>query len=267
MTGTGTQADPYVVSTWGDFVTAIGTNQAYVEFPENIVIDMNNVTPEGISDVVEIKCTQFDAKGGEIKNLFFTTGGRFYTHSDNTWDSTIKNLKLLNMRADDEGFRFFHSGTIQNCIISGSFGGDAMFDLSRNSFTLESCSVNAQLQSGTKFTTSYWGDGRSLTLKNTIVNLSGSVRSDGGTLVLSNSLLQGKIPTTYFYTLYNSLIDCIVPANASISGYSYSGDKGYINSSKFGEGVTTSNKYILVTNEQLQDVNYLFDIGFPIGVD
>lgn len=266
MTGTGTQADPYIVSTWEDFVTAIGTEQAYVEFPENTIIDMNDIIPEGINEMIYIKCTQFDAKGGEIKNLFFTTGGRFLIQNSN-WNTYIKNLKLINMRADNEGFRFFSYGKMQNCIISGSFGGEEMFNISSNRFVLESCSVNAQLQSGTKFTTSTWDDDRSLNVKNSIINLSGSVRSDGGTLVLNNSLLQGKIPTNYFYTFYNSLIDCIVPANTSLGGHGYSGDKGYINSSKFGEGVTTSKQYILVTNEQLQDTNYLFDIGFPIGVD
>lgn len=266
MTGTGTQADPYIVSTWEDFVTAIGTEQAYVEFPENTIIDMNDVIPEGINKMIYIKCTQFDAKGGEIKNLFFTTGGRFLIQHDG-WSTYIKNLKLTNMRADDTGFRFFSYGKMQNCVISGSFGGKDMFDLSSNRFFLESCSINAQLQSGTKFTTSYWNDDRSLNVNNSIINLSGSVRSDGGTLVLSNSLLQGKIPTTYFYTLYNSLIDCIVPANTSLGGYGYTNDKGYINSSKFEEGVTTTSQYIRVTNEQLQDVNYLFDLGFPIGVD
>lgn len=266
MIGTGTQADPYIVSTWEDFVTAIGTEQAYVEFPENTIIDMNDVIPEGINTVINIRCIQFDAKGGEIKNLFFTTGGRFLIQNSN-WNTYIKNLKLINMRADDTGFRFYSYGEMRNCVISGSFGGEDMFDLSSNSFVLESCSVNAQLQSGTKFTTSRWGDERSLNVNNSIINLSGSVRSDGGTLVLNNSILQGKIPTNYFYTLYNSLIDCMVPANTSISGHGASGDKGYINSSKFGEGVTTSNQYILVTNEQLQDTDYLFDIGFPIGVD
>lgn len=266
MTGTGTQADPYIVSTWEDFVTAIGTEQAYVEFPENTIIDMNDVVPEGIGEMIYIKCSQFDAKGGEIKNLFFKTGGRFLVQNSN-WNTYIKNLKLINMRADDTGFRFFSYGEMRNCVISGSFGGEDMFDLSSNRFTLESCSVNAQLQSGTKFTASYWNDDRSLNVKNSIINLSGSVRSDGGTLVLNNSILQGKIPTNYFYTLYNSLIDCVVPANASLSGGGYTNDKGYINSSKFEEGVTTTNQYILVTNEQLQDANYLFDIGFPIGVD
>lgn len=267
MTGTGTQADPYIVSTWEDFVTAIGTEQAYVEFPENTIIDMNDVVPEGIGEMIYIKCTQFDAKGGEIKNLFFTTGGRFLMDTSVSTGTIIKNLKLINMRADDEGFRFFRNGKMQNCIISGSFGGEEMFNLSSNRFVLESCSINAQLQSGTKFTTSQWDDERSLNVNNSIINLSGSVRSDGGTLVLSNSLLQGKIPTTYFYTFYNSLIDCIVPANTSLGGHGYTNDKGYINSSKFEEGVTTTNQYILVTNEQLQDTNYLFDIGFPIGVD
>ncbi len=267
MTGTGTQADPYIVSTWEDFVTAIGTEQAYVEFPENTIINMNDVIPEGIDEMIYIKCTQFDAKGGEIKNLFFTTGGRFIMDTSVNTSTIIKNLKLINMRADDEGFRLFRNGKMQNCIISGSFGGEEMFDLSSNSFVLEGCSVNAQLQNGTKFTASYWNDDRSLNVKNSIINLSGSVRSDGGTLVLNNSILQGKIPTTLFYTFYNSFIDCIVPANTSLSGGGYTNDKGYINSSKFEEGVTTTNQYIRITNEQLQDVNYLFDIGFPIGVD
>lgn len=262
MTGTGTQADPYIVDTWADFVTAVGTAQAYVEFPVNTIIDMNNVQPEGIDSNIVFKCTQFDAKGGEINGLFLRNG---QFRNDNN-SPIIKNLKLTEMRADKGAF-YMDGGKMQNCIIAGSFGGEVMFDTIRGRFTLESCSVNAQLQSGTYFADSYWGDDRSLTIKNSIVNLSGSVRSDGNTLVLNNSTIRGVIPTTYFYELRNSVIDCVVPSDTSLRSAGHSNDYGYINSSKFNEGVTTTNRFTQVSDDQLHDAEYLYSIGFPIGVD
>ena len=262
MTGTGTQADPYIVDTWADFVTAVGTTQAYVEFPVNTIIDMNNVQPEGIDSDIVFKCTQFDAKGGEINGLFLRNGQ--FKNDNNS--PIIKNLKLTEMRADKGAF-YMDGGKMQNCIIAGSFGGEAMFDTVYGSLTLESCSVNAQLQSGTYFANSYYGDNRSLTIKNSIVNLSGSVRSDGGTLVLNNATIKGVIPTNSFNRFGNSVIDCVVPANTSLSGGGYSNDKGYINASKFNEGVTTTSQFNQVSNAQLHDAEYLYSIGFPIGVD
>jgi hypothetical protein len=99
------------------------------------------------------------------------------------------------------------------------------------------------------------------------VSLSGSVRSDGGALVLNNSTIKGVIPTRYFYKFGNSVIDCVVPAETSLTGGGYSNDKGYINASKFNEGVTTTSQFNQVSNDQLHDAEYLYSIGFPIGVD
>lgn len=109
MTGTGTQNDPYIVDNWADFVTAVGTSGAYVEFPKNLVrtadtdVDPNklytdangavqtNVQPAdlanlyentfvldandyeeskyGLSDMIYLQCESFNGYGGYIKNI------------------------------------------------------------------------------------------------------------------------------------------------------------------------------------------------------
>jgi hypothetical protein len=50
MTGSGTQADPYIVDNWADFLTAATiSTDTYTEFAEGTVIDINDVQPEGFS--------------------------------------------------------------------------------------------------------------------------------------------------------------------------------------------------------------------------
>ena len=52
MTGTGTQTDPYMVSDWEEFVTAVGKTDVYVECSKNAVWDMNNIAPDGIKSPI-----------------------------------------------------------------------------------------------------------------------------------------------------------------------------------------------------------------------
>ena len=76
MTGIGTQADPYIVDTWADFVTAVGKSDAYVECAEGAVWDMNDIASEGISAEVNINCKSVEGNGVTVKNLFFKSNGK-----------------------------------------------------------------------------------------------------------------------------------------------------------------------------------------------
>lgn len=104
MTGSGTQADPYIVENWADFVTAAGTSGAYVEFAADTVIDMDNVAPEGIGTQIVFRCTEIDGNGGEIRGLFLINNAYLVFQSY----ITVKSLTISAMRRDGgSGQTFF----------------------------------------------------------------------------------------------------------------------------------------------------------------
>ncbi|NLT08219.1 MAG: hypothetical protein GXY08_01780, partial [Ruminococcus sp.] len=101
MTGTGTQADPYIVDNWPDFVTAVGTYDAYVEFPDGGgVIDMNNVAPTGIPEIT-LACASIKGNDWIIQNLY-CKGHRGLSTAYGKYVSVNK-LHFLNFYFDDNG--------------------------------------------------------------------------------------------------------------------------------------------------------------------
>lgn len=78
MTGTGTQADPYIVDTWADFVTAVGKSDVYVECAEGTVWDMNDIAPDGIKSRINIYAKSINGNGVIIKKLYFTSNASFF---------------------------------------------------------------------------------------------------------------------------------------------------------------------------------------------
>ena len=265
MTGTGTQADPYIVDNWADFLTAAGTSGAYVEFAENTVIDMDTNYSEGISSTITINCASIDGKNSQINNLYLIDNAYLYFAST----CTVKNISLLDMRRDGNSgttFYLYGDAVLSNCIITGTFGGSNMFDApaARN---INCCSITAQLQEGCAFTKgSRYEDTRCLHLNDSILRVSGNPLLTGQyrKFVLDNSMITGKLPTNAFYKITSSIINCDVPDSTSITANS---GKGYINSDLFGTGVTVDSHFVSLTDEQLQDAEYLESIGFPIGVE
>lgn len=262
MTGTGTQADPYIVSTWEDFVTAVNTTDAYVEFVENTVIDMNNVLPTGVNTDITANCTQVDGKGSVIKNLYLTDNAYWNLYKSG---GIMKNLSLVNMRRDGtsgETFSIYGTFTFYNCVITGSFGGEYIFNCGKVIF--QSCSIAMQVQNCIFAHNAYY-DERCPNFVNSFLRVYGDARLTGnvGQICLENSIIFGVLPSTSIYRSTKSIVDCTVPDDTSIR---VNNGSAYINSDKFGTGVTTTN-CVRLTTEQIQSPEYLFSIGFPIGVD
>lgn len=260
MTGTGTQADPYIVDNWTDFVTAVGTSDAYVEFVENTVIEMNEVARTGIGSAINIQCTQLDGKNSTIRNLYLTDNANLYFQKAN---AIIKNFTISNVRRDGTSGSFLHfsqTATFNNCVITGSFGGESVISGVKSYF--QSCAITAQVQD-CNFAKSTYYDNRCPNFINSIVKTSGVVTTTGNAQIfIENSLIKGVLPATTIYRSNTSIIDCVVPDDTALR---VTNGKAYVNSDKFGEGVTTTN-CTLLTDEQLQDAEYLASVGFPIGV-
>jgi hypothetical protein len=94
MTGSGTQADPYIITTWEELIDT--TNRTTTDFCEwqGGDVDLNNIKPEGYTDSVVINGI-IDFKNATIKNLHTITGNTPIVFAFGT-NGYIKNLNLLN---------------------------------------------------------------------------------------------------------------------------------------------------------------------------
>lgn len=263
MTGTGTQADPYIVENWADFVTAAGTSGAYVRFADSTVIDLDVDHSEGFSSDITIRCTEIDGNGGEIRGLFLINNARLVFQGN----ITVNSLTISAIRRDggsEPAFLILESGTFSGCIITGSFGGEAMI-YNGGYTTFNCCSMNVQLQANTAFIENYRYDNRCLRLFNSKIKVTGTPyinNNKNRQIVLENTLLLGELPTDIYYSSYGSVVDCNVPDNTALSC-----DKGavFINSDKFGSGVTAGSRFIRLTDEQVHSADYLYSVGFPVA--
>lgn len=161
MTGRGIQNDPYIISDWNDFITAIGTTDAYVEFPKvlvhtqdrnvdpnklytdangvvqtnvqpsdlvnlyenTFVLDANDYAPGGITSTITMSCTDINGYGGYIKNLASTTVDIF----ENTVDTSVNQLAILNINVENVSFINTTAASMNytKCIFSGRAKGDS----------------------------------------------------------------------------------------------------------------------------------------------
>lgn len=122
MTGTGTSADPFIVSTWADFKTAIGTSSAYVVMDpdaETKVINLNDTADaEGLKAALIFNCAYIQGNGWTIRNLCFQPGN-YYCFQ--VFAITIQDLSMCNIVANTGDLSVFNirtNCTFQNCNFS-----------------------------------------------------------------------------------------------------------------------------------------------------
>ena len=283
MTGAGTQADPFIVDNWPDFVTAVETSGAYVTFPEGGgTIDMNSVAPEGIQQV-QLRCASIEGNGWNICNLYTVGHGAFYSHSS----VTINNLNFLTFYGDSQNdiARFSHNGTgnsfhytLNLCRFSGLLVGtddragfSAAWVGGGSHIRLHRCSINVRLNGSVKLI--YYGGAW-----NTYYNMAD----------FCNIQISGTSPNV-FADKYNykncffsgkclSKVELYSDSDFNVFNVDFTEAEGFtcycansdainiINTDKL-PGVTGGTGFTGVTTEQLHDANYLAALGFPIGVD
>lgn len=99
-TGTGTQADPYIVSSWADFKTAIAASGAYVSLDPDAsskVIDLNGSDTNPVTDRLDFNCASLEGNGWRIRNLYFSSTADHLLNSGTSCNHEIKNLHFDNL--------------------------------------------------------------------------------------------------------------------------------------------------------------------------
>ena len=293
MTGTGTQADPFIVDNWPDFVTAIGTADAYVEFLEGGgVIDMNNVAPTGISET-PLRCKSIKGNDWIIQNLYCKGHAAFITQYGKY--VSIDRLHFLDFYFDDEGKEiklgtvFGNSGEdrqgyyfnecqfsgIMNCTYYDSvvYKRNSLFN--QDNYWLKCrlirCAINVKLDGYAVLLngSNYIHEDNRVECCNIKVSGNSPVWTDDGDY--RNCLLSGASIAASFDAIRGSsnfnIINVDFSDADSFECVGRSGAVNLINMDLLPDGATIGTGFIGVTTEQLHDAAYLASLGFPIGVD
>lgn len=270
MTGTGTQNDPYIVDNWADF-TAINTDSAsvYVRWAdtENKIIDFNDIRPDGFSESINIP-GNVDFNGWTLRN-FHSTSDNSLSLSSNT---TTENLILENFYINSEHL-FYGNALLKNCIISGMIQASNYF----RAFAgcgLKNCALNIKVNS-TNFDLARGGG--FLSPKTQIVNsdiildvvCSGTYAVSLCDRIIENSRISGKIQSNASNVVLGDSSSMSNVFNLiSNKPIKYTGEAISVFNSDISEKSSDSSKsFIGVTSEQLKNAEYLYNIGFPIGIE
>lgn len=269
MTGTGTQADPYIVSEYTEFLTAIQTSGVYVKCADNTVWDMNIIDPTGEkyhNSSKSINCAELDGNGATIWNLHSAISGSATLFSIDR--AIIKNLKFYNMNLTN-GATFFRANSyyaqIINCYFTGMLGEQAILFWSSgsqyNPISVSKSLVSVELYGNSKLVNGVYSFDNNLIEVSFVSN--NYSYSQASFRYLANCWFTGILPFNQIsssngnYNVINA--NTAKDLNVGLTGtYVLNTDRCEdINS------LTTSNNAILVTTEQLKDAEYLRSQGFP----
>lgn len=263
MTGTGTQADPYIVDSWPDFVTAVGTSGAYVEAARGLTWDMNDIAPEGVSGV-KFECSYFDGVGLVIKNLRLLD--RIY-HKNSC---TVKNMKLLDTLVGKSSLLRTEGNSVtvnyEDCVISTlSSASEAVIKTTEyaNKLYFRRCGITVRAEKAVFCSNSYGGTQPWFVdsdIKYIGYSLTGQSSSYAG-IRLQNSFVTGSFGK---YCDVHESADSIINAQGEQAQHVYGTVSNVIVNSDMAESIASS--LTSVTDAQMRDAAYLVSLGFPIGV-
>lgn len=303
MTGTGTQNDPYIISDWTDFITAVGTSNAYVEFPKNLVhtsdtnvdpnklytdangviqtnvqasdlvnlyentfvLDANDYAPEGLSASISINCASLKGFGGTIRNLASSSTNIISTYSY----VNFTGIAFLNVRCT--GVHFFVSsrnnswGTVSKCIFTGRMDGSQTCRLIWASWVhFVSCAFNVQLYDSSDFAENNEGYNQFLDFNYCRINTEDHRTAS---TYARNYMTTNSIWTgnyRNYITISMSLYDYTVyDLECASIGASNDGIAAY---TFINSDKCASIRGVAVTTEELQSASALAAKGFPIQV-
>lgn len=273
MTGAGTQTDPYIIDTWADFVTAIGTTDAYVKADTSSVKvwDFAKMVEGGITASISWNAREFDGDGLTIKGIY-GTAQYFFSSINSNVTKIIKNTNFLDFvkTATHSVTQIFSSRfEFRNCQFSGIIEGASLIAGS----------------SGVIFTTGSVEGGEpkgcAFALK-----LSGSAKISSATSTSSAPTynhchfeLDGESSATEYMKMQECKISGFFPwqsftnsgggqnvIDAEVSAIGTWNNSGggvtLVNTDKLAEGLTVPTGFTGVTSAQMLDVDALAAVGF-----
>lgn len=276
MTGTGTQADPYIVDTWPDFVTAVGTIGAYVEVAPDTVWDMNTISPNGVGNI-DVQCKEVNGHGVIVRAANVTRTNFFVF-------SQAATFRRMNFQAITSQGRFCianSNATFKKISIDGVFNaindcfvyandGYVSFEADAPEYAGEKelgCGISIKMNNGSGFGGSYSNGVRVYVQSSSLLYYGSSFDSPYGRyrgVGIYDSYITGRLGTANFYVARRSIINAVGTIARDSNGSNANIAQTVVNTDL---AQISSGPFIAVTDAQLKDASYLSSIGIPIGVE
>lgn len=273
ISGTGTENDPYIITTYDELVEKAVESDVYVKVGNDInIIDEY---PDGDMPTLTVNA-YIDGDGKVISNWYKTSESTIISYTASP--ATIKNMKIRNIysavsnrfanRTTETTTPMFEDCEISGVLLSGRFVN------TENSVTITNrCSVNLLLKGSASFVR---GD-RNANQKDcrfysSYIKLK-SESSSGSLFVGSNGSKDSyfEIDASNFYnnstlntTFDNCVFDLTSTSTFTFNISSSSVSPSIINLTK-APNCTPQNSLLGVTDTNWLDVNYLSSIGFNAG--
>jgi hypothetical protein len=269
ITGTGTQADPYVVTTYAELVEKAAESGVYIKVGNDI--NITSEYPEGNMPTLTVN-SPIDGDGHVISNWYRTVGAELIYITD---ANHVDNLTIKNIYVTYTGDIFTLSSNsywkFNNCKFSGYVRG-RLYSGSNPYNHFKNCSFN--IKSGNSGSSNYIMNSNCL---NCYIHI--HFTKDGGNGLFGNN---AKVENSYieataddsvknvaylgqFGSVTNCVIDSYLTASQSLESYSSSGADLSIINSTHAPNYTVSGKLALVDDEHWLDTAYLASIGFNAG--
>ena len=269
ITGTGTQADPYVVTTYAELVNTASTFGVYIKVGNDI--NITDEYPDGDMPTLQVN-SPIDGDGHVISNWYRTVGAELIaiTDANHVDNLTIKNIyvtytgAIFSFPTNNAVWRF------NNCKISGYVLG-WLYDGSNPYNHFKNCSLNIK----TGIT------GNHYLMQSNCLNCyihvhftkSGATGLWGNWAKVENSYIEvtaddsvkNAVSLGGFGSVTNCVIDSYLTTSQSLESYSSSGVDLSIINSTHAPNYTVSGKLALVDDEHWLDTAYLASIGFNAG--
>lgn len=289
LNGTGTQADPYIVSTYEEMLSATGAlyihqvklidreakkykyGDVYCIYDDSLTtIDFNNeqsMPSGGYTSSLDI-VAQVDFNGWTLFNMAVNGAGIDFQ------SGTCKNVRLLNFLVNS-----YHN----NAILDFNYGAiNSIIDMvvtNNTSYTLQLFNTNQSesqsiRQSSLNIKTTVNSGEVALRgmLTDSIINFDVQSNISMGACDFTRTLCTGKISTrsSRLFScggdVYNSIFD-VTCSNGQPTKSSWVLSSSFFNKEKCSETNMTANNLYGATTAQLKQAQWLYDRGFPIGVD
>lgn len=262
MTGTGTQSDPYIITTIEEFEDKASETGVYLKLANDI--DLKNIV---FNDGINVNCANIDGDGYAflnpyIKNCLFIFTRKVVFSNFSIINFIVDGVELRNAKLFNNGYG---AGGIEfhDCSLTGMFEGYGAL----GSYGIEYYNSGLNLMFNDNSRMDDGGDYSRLYL----IDSNAKIRGDTTGLlcpVLKNSYITGSIPNAIFrvsnlfsaHRSYYSIVD-IETTNVESESDTLT---TLVNSSKISG--TISQYLVPVTLAQLSDAEYLSSIGFPIQV-
>ena len=271
ISGTGTQADPYIVDTWADFVTAVEAEDAYVKVDTSTVAtwDFAKMVEGGLSTSINWNAIEVDGNGLTIKGLF-GTAAKWFSATSST-EKVVKNLNLLDMAKITVTTGVFYGRAIEfrNCKFSGVIEGGNFFEQYAGYATFTTGSIAGNDPRGCAFAFIFSGNARlanaPCTFNHCNMNFDGtSTNTSAQEMKMYESKISGKMPWASFKNSGGgqNVIDAEIDTIGTWSNTG--GGVTLINTDKLASGLSVPSGFTGVTSMEMLDADALGAVGFIV---